>query len=162
MYVSMYGCAKYHYGFSDDELAKCENSKGYGMVAAMYWILFIMLSSLVMLNLVVGVVCSAMAQATEDDKNLKKKLAMMERVARETRIPRAVLDAWESGFQELDDSEGYGSGNIRVRSISRRTTIAALFALAIHCIGLIIIVVSRAARGSEPTAHDSGRSGPLE
>jgi len=123
MYVSMYGCAKYHYGFSDDELAKCENSKGYGMVAAMYWILFIMLSSLVMLNLVVGVVCSAMAQATEDDKNLKKKLAMMERVARETRIPRAVLDAWESGFQELDDSEGYGSGNIRREDLSLLLTI---------------------------------------
>ena len=88
------------------------------MMAAMYWILFIMLSSLVMLNLVVGVVCSAMAQATEDDKNLKKKLAMMERVARETDIPRAVLDAWQDGFVQLDDSEGYGSGNIRVRPLT--------------------------------------------
>ena len=33
MYVSMYGCDKYHYG-NDQELFKCENPDSYGMVAA--------------------------------------------------------------------------------------------------------------------------------
>ena len=58
------------------------------------WIIFIMLSSLVMLNLVVGVVCSAMAQATEDHKALEAKLSMMDRLVETYEVPRKVLDAW--------------------------------------------------------------------
>jgi hypothetical protein len=53
-----------------------------------------MLSSLVMLNLVVGVVCSAMAQATQDHQNMAKKDAMLNRVVDETKVSRKIIDAW--------------------------------------------------------------------
>jgi hypothetical protein len=53
-----------------------------------------MLSSLVMLNLVVGVVCSAMAQATQDHQNMTKKDAMLNRVVDETKVSRKIIDAW--------------------------------------------------------------------
>ena len=78
MYISMYGCEKYYYG-NDNELHKCENDESYGMVAAVYWIAFIMLSSFVMLNLVVGVVCSSMTEArTNHDLRRKKEARILD------------------------------------------------------------------------------------
>lgn len=62
MYLSMYGCKKYYIG-NDPDLHKCENDQAYGFYSTAYWISYIMLSSFVMLNLVIGVVCSAMSEA---------------------------------------------------------------------------------------------------
>jgi hypothetical protein len=112
MYVGMYGCDKYRYGNMHDQF-KCENPEEYGMWAAVYWIIFVMFSSMIMLNLVVGVVCSAMSQATEDHKERKAKFQMMDRLAVQYNVPRSVLDSWAAGFVKLDDSNGYASGNIR-------------------------------------------------
>jgi len=112
MYVSMYGCNMYHYG-NDEDIGKCENSEAFGMSAAMYWIIFIMLSSLVMLNLVVGVVCSAMTEATENHSKGAERESCLQEVVDATGIGRKIIDKWVEGFSRLDDGEGFGIGNIR-------------------------------------------------
>jgi len=83
------------------------------LCASAVWIVFIMLSSLVMLNLVVGVVCSAMTEATEQNARAAAKEALLQKVEKETGIERTIIDVWVTGFVRLDDSEGYGIGNIR-------------------------------------------------
>ena len=83
------------------------------LCASAVWIVFIMLSSLVMLNLVVGVVCSAMTEATEQNARAAAKEALLQKVEKDTGIERAIIDVWVTGFVRLDDSEGYGIGNIR-------------------------------------------------
>ena len=83
------------------------------LCASAVWIVFIMLSSLVMLNLVVGVVCSAMTEATEQNARAAAKEALLQKVEKDTGIEQAIIDVWVTGFVRLDDSEGYGIGNIR-------------------------------------------------
>ena len=53
-----------------------------------------MLSSLVMLNLVVGVVCSAMTEATENHSKGAEKESCLAEVAEQTGVPRKILDEW--------------------------------------------------------------------
>ena len=53
-----------------------------------------MLSSLVMLNLVVGVVCSAMTEATENHSKGAEKETRLAEIAAETEVPRKILDNW--------------------------------------------------------------------
>ena len=53
-----------------------------------------MLSALVMLNLVVGVVCSAMTEATENHSKGAEKEALLAQIAAETEVPRKILDNW--------------------------------------------------------------------
>ena len=58
------------------------------------WIVFIMLSSLVMLNLVVGVVCSAMTEATENHSKGAEKEDCLVEIVNETGTPRKIVDRW--------------------------------------------------------------------
>jgi|EP01043_Picozoa_sp_COSAG02_P054073 hypothetical protein len=53
-----------------------------------------MLSSLVMLNLVVGVVCSAMTEATENHSKGAEKEACLQKVVDECGVPRKIVDTW--------------------------------------------------------------------
>ena len=58
------------------------------------WIVFIVMSSLVMLNLVVGVVCSAMAEATQARKDALNRRQMLQQIADKTALPVSLLEGW--------------------------------------------------------------------
>eukprot|EP01046_Picozoa_sp_COSAG06_P091652 COSAG06_NODE_37933_length_429_cov_0.957576_2_plen_68_part_01 len=53
-----------------------------------------MLSSLVMLNLVVGVVCSAMTEATENHSKGAEREACLQEVVDATGVGRKIIDKW--------------------------------------------------------------------
>ena len=53
-----------------------------------------MLSSLVMLNLVVGVVCSAMNEATETHSKGAEREACLQQIVDDTGVPRKIIDTW--------------------------------------------------------------------
>ena len=58
------------------------------------WIIFIMLSSLVMLNLVVGVVCSAMTEATENNSKGAQRESCLQNIVESYDVPRSIVDTW--------------------------------------------------------------------
>jgi hypothetical protein len=43
---------------------RCENNKGYGLLGALFFVLFILFSALIMLNLVIGSICSSMSDVS--------------------------------------------------------------------------------------------------
>jgi len=69
MYTSMYGCDAYGYDGMPD---LCTESKGYGLLAALYWVVFIFLASLMILNLFIGVITTSMEEAKD---KLTKEMA---------------------------------------------------------------------------------------
>ena len=60
-----------------------------------------MLSSFVMLNLVVGVVCSSMTEARTNHDLRKKKEARIATISRTSGVEMQIIDAWCKGFFEL-------------------------------------------------------------
>ena len=47
-----------------------------------------------MLNLVVGVVCSAMAEATQARKDTLERMHMLHQIAEKTALPVSLLEGW--------------------------------------------------------------------
>ena len=75
MYIAMYGCQMWSYGEFD---MRCENNKPHGRSAALFCLVFIILSALIMLNLVIGSICSSMSDAQEEfemDKARRDEIA---------------------------------------------------------------------------------------
>ena len=62
MYTSMYGCA--HYGYDGMEHMCTHNKKG-NLFAVLYWVSFIFLAAMCILNLFIGVITGAMEDAKE-------------------------------------------------------------------------------------------------
>ena len=62
MYTSMYGCDAYGYADMPD---LCKESTAFGAFAAIYWVIFIFLASLMILNLFIGVITTSMEEAKE-------------------------------------------------------------------------------------------------
>lgn len=62
MYTSMYGCA--HYGYDGMEHLCTHNQKG-NLFAVLYWVSFIFLAAMCILNLFIGVITGAMEDAKD-------------------------------------------------------------------------------------------------
>mmetsp|Transcript_1467 Transcript_1467/g.5423 ORF Transcript_1467/g.5423 Transcript_1467/m.5423 type:complete len:430 (+) Transcript_1467:271-1560(+) len=65
MYIQMYGCDEYGYGFRQ---YMCTDPQGYGWFPAVFFITFVVLSSFVVLNLFIGVITSNMQDARDSLK----------------------------------------------------------------------------------------------
>eukprot|EP00949_MAST-11_sp_MAST-11-sp1_P000563 g563.t1 len=64
MYITMYGCDKYGY---DEKIAhKCTEPHAFGTIGALYWVVFIILATFMILNLFIGVITSSMQEAKEE------------------------------------------------------------------------------------------------
>jgi len=69
MYINMYGCANYGY---DGIIEKCTNSNAYPIGAALFFVSFVLLGTMIVLNLFIGVIMTGMDEAKrsmdEDDQ----------------------------------------------------------------------------------------------
>lgn len=111
MFIAMYGCHHWSYGESD---FRCENDSAGGLAAAAFFILFILLSALIMLNLVIGSICSSMSEAQEAyemednrDKDVKKLVAQTLLRGRDFNMPgisEEVIRAWIKEFERMDSA----------------------------------------------------------
>lgn len=70
MYINMYGCANYGY---DGNLDKCINSTGNVLGASMFFVSFVLIGTMIILNLFIGVIMSGMDEAKEEMIQLKRK-----------------------------------------------------------------------------------------
>jgi len=68
MYIQMYGCAGYGYG---DMMELCTDSIARPITGALFFVSFVMLGTMVVMNLFIGVIMSSMeeAQGDRDDEN---------------------------------------------------------------------------------------------
>jgi voltage-gated sodium channel len=111
MFIAMYGCKQWSYGEFD---FRCENNEEGGLLAAVFFILFILLSALIMLNLVIGSICSSMSDATESYELEKHRDEDVQRIVRKTvmrgyeynlpGISKEVIYAWIEAFEKMDSA----------------------------------------------------------
>jgi voltage-gated sodium channel len=69
MYIQMYGCADYGYG---DRMALCTASMARPLLSVAFFISFILLGTMVILNLFVGVIMSGMDEAQREHKDQQR------------------------------------------------------------------------------------------
>lgn len=92
MYINMYGCENYGYG---DVSEQCTNSQGYPLGSALFFVSFVLLGTMIILNLFIGVIMTGMeeaklsmnkenvAQSDSDNESINHKLAEIERLISE-------------------------------------------------------------------------------
>lgn len=111
MYINMYGCSRYGYG--DDESRPYHHQCNRSLTdyrpnafAAIYFIAFIFLGSLVLLTLFVGVVTTAMEEAQHSQRNVARGEKKMRIFAMENNIPKETIQHLTKAFKiiDLDDS----------------------------------------------------------
>lgn len=64
MYINIYGCDHSIWGYSASE--GCTNPKGFGVGAALFFISFVLIGTMIVLNLFIGVIMSSMDEAKKD------------------------------------------------------------------------------------------------
>ena len=94
----MYSCAEYGYG---DNPSLCTNPVKMPLTAVFYFISFIIVSGLVILNLVIGVIIQSMTQAKgslEKDEELRKTIKNIDFIVKKVRARKfeEMLDTNDS------------------------------------------------------------------
>jgi hypothetical protein len=111
MFIAMYGCKQWSYGEFD---FRCENDEKGGLLAAVFFITFVLLSALIMLNLVIGSICSSMSDAQEAYELEATHITDVQRISIQTAmrgsdynlpgVAEQVLYAWIDEFEKLDSN----------------------------------------------------------
>eukprot|EP01048_Picozoa_sp_COSAG05_P003759 COSAG05_NODE_181_length_14767_cov_9.554859_1_plen_1146_part_00 len=111
MYIAMYGCQMWSYGTLDE---RCENSSAWGLWGAAYFLTFILFSALIMLNLVIGSICSSMGDAQEAYEVAQRRKENIAKVVEDTKIRGKeygitgisfkCVDAWITAFNRMDSA----------------------------------------------------------
>eukprot|EP01047_Picozoa_sp_COSAG01_P030844 COSAG01_NODE_2164_length_8260_cov_6.427031_1_plen_659_part_10 len=111
MFIAMYGCERWSYGEFD---MRCENNNPQGLWAAMFFLVFIVLSALIMLNLVIGSICSSMSNAQEAfemqtarHNDILKVFASTKNRGKAYGLPGInyrVIKAWMDAFSRFDSN----------------------------------------------------------
>jgi len=108
MYINVLGCDKWGYS-GDDSQPKgkdCVDSKGKGLLAAIYFVIFAIISAMVLLTLFVGVVSTSMDEAGAKAKKQLELENAVDDFGKEQGIPTGVLVRWRKLFSMLDADEG--------------------------------------------------------
>ena len=121
LYTNIFGCGRY--GYDDEMFGKlyfaptfpcdtdAEISGFMAGVAVIYFVIFVVIGALVLLTLFVGVVCTAMEDATENQNEEKRVNQRLEEFAVLKNIDAETIEAYKEFFLILDENH---SGRIEV------------------------------------------------
>ena len=113
MYVNMFGCDRY-LGVYEDFPELCTRPKGDGVVAAFYFITFIIVGAQVLLTLFIGVVTTSMEQAKDiqaKEQTMSKRLGTLQR---SLKLSDVQMKFFQEVFTSLDMD---GGGTIEIEEI---------------------------------------------
>jgi voltage-gated sodium channel len=112
MYNNMLGCDQYGYSFgrlklgfddkADENYLNCSHPRARGWIAALFMIVFIVFGSLVMLNLFIGIVATAMEEAKSDQREEAKLDDRLKLYKELLHIDEKQFKLYEAVFDELD------------------------------------------------------------
>lgn len=88
MYISMYGCAEFGY---EGREALCTDSQAFPILGPMFYVSFVLLATMVVLNLVIGVIINSMDEARQEADDIiqqqrNQNLGVTERQALEAEL----------------------------------------------------------------------------
>jgi voltage-gated sodium channel len=90
MYTQMYGCDRFGY---DNMAAQCTAPSAQPLVAALYFVSFVLLGTMIVLNLFIGVIMNSMQQAADELERTQER--------DRTRDPKALKPTLEHELFEL-------------------------------------------------------------
>lgn len=109
MYVNMFGCNRYpgdQYSILNDKEYRCRHPNGLGIMAVLYFVLFVIIGSQVILTLFIGVVTTSMDQVSEAQKSKLKLEERVARVAEKYELAEWQTDNFRECFDLLDLDKG--------------------------------------------------------
>jgi len=109
MYINMYGCDRYGYDWPTPNEMGCNKPYAYGIWAVLFFICFIIIGALVILTLFIGVVTTAMEEATDAHKVEEELMGRVREFAEQNDISPKIIDLYRIVFDMLDLD---GGGNI--------------------------------------------------
>ena len=101
MYINMYGCDKYEYP-STTWSEMCTNPKPTGALAAIYFVIFVIIGGLVLLTLFIGVVSTSMDEAQQGQKAEMEMEAKVKELTAEKNIDPDLIIVYRKIFNMLD------------------------------------------------------------
>lgn len=122
MYINMYGCKEY--GYADNSMASlCTKPNGQYFTSASYFLIFILVGSMVLLNLFIGVIATGMEESMDDlakEDCIKKQAA---RLIKHYKPKRDFLKKVENIFGWLDVN---GDGDVDADELKDAMCLAGL------------------------------------
>jgi voltage-gated sodium channel len=97
MYIQMFGCGSYGYGGNE---ALCTASQAQPVVGALFFISFVLLGTMIILNLFIGVIMNGMNEAQEEAHDEARRIAAKIRGGAEPSVAED-LDALSTQIAEL-------------------------------------------------------------
>lgn len=102
MYTAMYGCERYGYDGMEE---LCTDSNAMGWMGAIFFVIFTVLGSLVLLTLFIGIVATSMDSAKADQEEEKQMEDRTKRICEELDITIKSLGLFKELFDSLCDEE---------------------------------------------------------
>eukprot|EP00519_Triparma_laevis_P013561 CAMPEP_0182490254 /NCGR_PEP_ID=MMETSP1321-20130603/184_1 /TAXON_ID=91990 /ORGANISM="Bolidomonas sp., Strain RCC1657" /LENGTH=961 /DNA_ID=CAMNT_0024692407 /DNA_START=112 /DNA_END=2997 /DNA_ORIENTATION=- len=101
MYINMYGCDQYGYSAFEE---KCTDPNATGALAAIYFVIFVIIGGLVLLTLFVGVVSTSMEEAQQEQQAELFIEARVKYLQQEANIDLRDMEDYHDVFNILDIS----------------------------------------------------------
>jgi voltage-gated sodium channel len=70
MYINMYGCAEY--GYDASSVVACTNSEANPVLGALFFVSFVLIGTMIMLNLFIGVIMNGMDEAQAESEEIDR------------------------------------------------------------------------------------------
>jgi len=104
MYINMYGCMRYGY----DDLPGCssENSNGQPLAAVLYFIVFTVITALVLLTLFIGVICTSMDEVQQEQDREREVEERLQDFIEEYNVDPKMIGLYRKVFNLLDIDGG--------------------------------------------------------
>ncbi len=83
MYIQMKGCAGYEYYAGNNYSHLCTKSQAYPIVSPIYFVTFVLMGTMVIMNLFIGVIMTGMEQAHDEVERAKQEARMKRHMADE-------------------------------------------------------------------------------
>jgi voltage-gated sodium channel len=99
-YINIYGCDVY--GYDDAFFEDCQQPKEGGFLAALYFIAFVIVGSLVLFTLFIGVVTTSMDEATEKQKEAQEMEDRVKAYQKENGLHSSTIKLYKKAFSMLD------------------------------------------------------------
>jgi len=98
MYIQMYGCAEYGYGGME---ALCTNSAATPWLSQAFFVSFVLVGTMVILNLFVGVIMSGMDEAQREQAQLARVGSEEQDLGHELHVLQQQLDAIQAQMETV-------------------------------------------------------------
>ena len=103
MYTNMYGCDLYGYDLWETmQEDLCKQPQAQEAMAAVYFLTFTVISSLVMLSLFIGVVTTSMSESAEVMKKEEETKKKVKKLIKEEKCTQDQVDDWKHVFETFD------------------------------------------------------------